>query len=100
MSNEHFFRKAGLRGYNADDVNQYIVATDAKIREMNESNVSALADVNDKLALSEKMVETLRVNNEALQSALKEKNDECESLLKEKEAAAENWTHSEKRSLR
>ena len=82
MSNEHFFRKAGLRGYNADDVNQYIVATDAKIREMNESNVSALADVNDKLALSEKMVETLRVNNEALQSALKEKNDECESLIK------------------
>ena len=83
--NEQFFRKAGFHGYNADDVNAYIVATDAKIREMNDANASALADVTEKLERSEKLLETVNATNEALQNTLKEKNDECAALHAEKE---------------
>lgn len=83
--NEQFFRKAGLHGYNADDVNDYIVATDAKIREMRENNAAALADITEKLERSEKLLETVNATNSALQNALKEKNDECEMLRKERE---------------
>lgn len=83
--NEQFFRKAGFHGYNADDVNAYIVATDAKIHEMNDANASALADVTEKLERSEKLLETVNATNEALQNTLKEKNDECAALHAEKE---------------